>query len=356
LSARGFGTIATATVLLLSSSTQAQQAAPRATAVFPVASQMVWIDAVAVDSEDQPVATLTQEDFEVVERGARQPIILFRPPDPEATGRAVVFLIEDAFARDWHVERARELIARAAAKAFAGDRILLVAKASQVATSARLPDASAELQAALGRVRAHSQLARAANDAAEIRRLNESRVDTLVAAIGALWGHSGPRAVVVLGPPCPYRADGPFGEAAYDRVMRASQQAAAPIYFLSWEDPTSALATPEPGLGPAPVGEALAGVSVAPTSGPGPGVLGTLLFDAIGRDSGGFSGRAPTTWSWSLDRVFQRSRAAYLLGIPAAPDRWDGRYHRLDVRVTKQGVRLYGRKGYYAPKPEPKTR
>jgi hypothetical protein len=66
--------------------------------------------------------------------------------------------------------------------------------------------------------------------------------------------------------------------------------------------------------------------------------------------------RAPTTWSWSLDRVFQRSRAAYLLGIPAAPDRWDGRYHPLDVRVAKDGVRLYARKGYYAPKPEPKAR
>lgn len=308
--------------LLLSSPALAQQpAAPRG-AVFPVASQMVWIDAVAVDSEDRPVPSLGPEDFEVVERGARQAIILFRPPDPEATGRAVVFLIEDAFARDWHVERARELISRAASKALAGDRILIVAPTSRVATSTRLPEAAQELQAALG----------------------------------ALWGHAGPRAVVVMGPPCPYRADGPFGQIAYDRVMRASQQAAAPLYFLSWEDATSPLAPQEPVLGPDPGGEALGGVTPAvPMAGP-TGPLGTLVFDAIGKDSGGFSGRAPTTWSWSLDRVFQRSRAAYLLGIPAARDRWDGRYHPLDVRVAKDGVRLYARKGYYAPRPETKAR
>jgi VWFA-related protein len=341
--------------LLLSSPALAQQPAAARAAVFPVASQMVWIDAVAVDSEDRPVPSLGPEDFEVVERGARQPIILFRPPDPEATGRAVVFLIEDAFARDWHVERARELISRAASKALAGDRILIVAPTSRVATSARLPEAAQELEAALGRVSAHSELARAANDAAEIRRLNDSRIDALVAAIGALWGHAGPRAVVVMGPPCPYRADGPFGQIAYDRVMRASQQAAAPLYFLSWEDATSPLAQQEPVLGPDPGGEALRGVTpVVPMAAP-TGPLGTLVFDAIGKDSGGFSGRAPTTWSWSLDRVFQRSRAAYLLGIPAAPDRWDGRYHPLDVRVAKDGVRLYARKGYYAPKPEPKV-
>jgi len=339
--------------LLLASPALAQQPPPvRGDAVFPVAAQLVWIDAVAVDSEDQPVATLDAEDFEVVERGARQPIILFRPPDLDATGRAVVFLIEDAFARDWHVDRARDLVARAAAKATPGDRVVLVAPASGVATLARLPEASLALASALGRVRPHSEIARAANDAAALRRLNESRVDALIAAFDALKGHSGPRAVVVLGPPCPFRADSAFGRSAYERVMRASQRAAAPLYFLNWEDNTSALATWEPGPGPDP-GEALAGVApVAPMAARGPGMAAaTSAFDAIGTDSGGFSGRAPSTWSWSLDRVYQRARAAYLLGIPAAPQSWDGRYHPLELRVAKGGVRLYARKGYFAPKP-----
>jgi VWFA-related protein len=325
----------------------------RSDAVFPVAAQLVWIDAVAVDGEDQPVPTLEAEDFEVVERGARQPIILFRRPDLEATGRAVVFLIEDAFARDWHVDRARDVVARAAAKATPGDRIVLVAPASGVATLARLPEASLALASALARVRPHSEIARAANDAAELRRLNESRVDSLLAAFDALKGHSGPRAVVVLGPPCPFRTDSAFGRSAYERVMRASQRAAAPLYFLNWEDPTSPFAAGDPGPGPDAAGEVLAGVATAPPMGTRPSApsLGRGVFDAIGTDSGGFSGRAPSTWSWSLDRVYQRARAAYLLGIPAAPESWDGRYHPVELRVMKGGVRIYARKGYFAPKP-----
>jgi hypothetical protein len=81
------------------------------------------------------------------------------------------------------------------------------------------------------------------------------------------------------------------------------------------------------------------------------GETGTLVYEKIGADSGGFSTRSARTWSWSIDRVLQRSRAAYLLGIPAAPESWDGRYHPLDVRVTRAGVRLHARKGYFAPKP-----
>jgi hypothetical protein len=67
--------------------------------------------------------------------------------------------------------------------------------------------------------------------------------------------------------------------------MRASQPAAAPLYFLSWEDATTPLAPQEPVLGPDPGGEALGGVTPAvPMAGP-TGPLGTLVFDAIGKDS-----------------------------------------------------------------------
>jgi VWFA-related protein len=313
---------------------------------------MIWIDAVAVDSEDRPVATLGQEDFEILEGGERRPIILFRPPDPETTGRALVFLIEDAFARDWHVARARDLVARAVAKAVAGDRIVLVAKASRVATSARLPGAAKALSAALDRIRAHPEVGKAASAPGELRRLNESRIDAVIAALEALRGHPGPRAVVVLGPPFPYRADGPFGGAVYERVMRASQRAAAPLYFLEWEEEAGPLATPDAGPGPEPGAEALAGVTpMVPMASLAVGETGTLLYDKVAADSGGFSTPAARTWSWSLDRVLQRSRAAYLLGIPAAPESWDGRYHPLEVRVTRAGVRLHARKGYFAPKP-----
>jgi VWFA-related protein len=354
VSARAAASLLAGQVALAAASAFAQQPAPQrpdAAAVFPVTADMVWIDAVAVDGSERPVATLGPEDFEVRDRGERRPIILFRPPDPEATGRSVVFLIEDALARDWHVARARDLISRAAAKAATGDGIVLVAPASHVAVSARLPEAARALQAALARVKPHDEIARAANDVAEVRRLSESRIDSIVTALDALRGHAGPRAVVVLGPPCPFRADGSFGRAAYERVMRASQRAAAPVYFLEWEVESGPLAIPEPGPGPEP-GEALAGVApVVPMTGLAPPPqLETLLYEKLAEDSGGFATRTHTTWSWSLGRVYDRARAGYLLGIPSTPESRDGRYHALEVRVTRGGVKLYSRKGYFAPK------
>ena len=357
MTARAAASLLAGRVALAAASAFAQQPAqqrPDAAAVFPVAADIVWIDAVAVDGSERPLPTLGPEDFEVLDRAERRPIVLFRPPDPEATGRSVVFLIEDALARDWHVARARDLISRAASKAAPGDQIVLVAPASHVAASARLPEAASALRAALARVAPHDDIARAATQALEVRRLNESRIDSIVTALEALRGHAGPRALVVLGPPSPFRADGSFGRAAYERVMRASQRAAAPVYFLEWEAESGLLAMPEHGPGPEPGGEALAGVApVVPMTGPAPPPQpGTLLYEKLAEDSGGFATRTHTTWSWSLGRVYDRARAGYLLGIPSAPESRDGRYHPLEVRVTRGGVKLYSRKGYFAPEAE----
>jgi VWFA-related protein len=355
VSARAAASTLVGAVALAAASVFAQQPAPQppdSAAVFPVTADIVWIDAVAVDGSERPVATLAPEDFAVLDRGERRPILLFRAPDAEATGRSVVFLIEDALAREGHVAWARDLVSRAASRAAKGDQILLVAPASHVAGSMQLPDAANALRAALARVKPHDELARAASDASELRRLNESRVDSILVALAALRGHPGPRALVVLGPPCPYRADGPFGRAAYERVMRASQLAAAPVYFLEWEVEWGPLAISEPGPGPEPAGEALAGVTpvVPTTSLAAPPQIGALLYEKLAEDSGGFATRTHATWSWSLGRVYERARAGYLLGIPSGPESQDGRYHPLEVRVARGGVKLYSRKGYFAPK------
>lgn len=352
MSARAAAPTLAGGLALVAASAFAQQP-PEAGAVFPVAASIVWLDAVAVDGSERPVSTLGPEDFEVLDRGERRPILLFRPPDAEATGRSVVFLIEDALARDGHVAWARDLVTRAASRAAEGDRILLVAPASHVASSARLPEAANALRAALARVKPHDEISRAANQASELRRLNESRIDSILVALEALRGHPGPRAVVVLGPPCPFRADGSFGRAAYERVMRASQLAAAPVYFLEWEVESGPLAISEPGPGPEPGAEALAGVApVVPMTSLGPPPqLGSLLYEKLAEDSGGFATRTHATWSWSLGRVYDRARAGYLLGIPSAPESRDGRYHPLEVRVTRGGVKLYSRKGYFARSP-----
>lgn len=324
---------------------QPQQPPP---AVFPMDADIVLVDVVAVDGSGEPVLDLALEDFEVKDSGHRRPIILFRAPEP--SGRAVVFVIEDALARGWHVERARDLVERAISRAKPGDRILVIAHASRAATSAVLPEGAAGLRKALGRVRPHSEIGDAATSPDELRALGQRRVDAVLKALESLRGHPGPRALVVLGPAFPYRADSPVGENAHQRVLRASQVVAAPVFFLKWgEDQTAWKGLelrPQPATGEA----ALGGTSpMVPTELPEERELGELAFDRVASDSGGFATRTPQSWEWSVDRVFARARAAYVLGIPSAPDARDGRYHPLDVSVTRGGVRLYTRKGYFAP-------
>jgi len=332
--------------------------------VFPVDASIVWIDVVAVDSKDRPFANLNREDFEVVEGGERRPILLFRAPnlDEETPGRheqaesrdglgpanrALVVLVEDILARAPHIQRARDAVRRMLSRAVAGDRILLMAPASGVSASAVVPDDAPALQAQLDRIRAHPELTSSLTEPGEIRRLHWARVDAVVAALLALQGHAGPRALIVIGPSLPYRVDGPFGRAAYERVMRASERAASPVYFLKCGEDT--MFWPNPSQDWARGTGAVAVAPVVPMAPAGSSRTSADVFEAVSADSGGFTTPKPAAWPWAIDRIMRRSRAYYLLGIPSAPETWDGRYHRVEVRVTRKGVRLHARKGYFAP-------
>ena len=172
-----------------------------------------------------------------------------------------------------------------------------------------------------------------------------------MAALEALQGHAGPRALVVIGQSLPYRASGPFGIAAYERVMRASERAAAPIYFFETGEDTPP--SPSQSLSPDWITGKGSVIGVAPLIPMAPGGssrASATVLDAVAEDSGGFTSANPAGWSWAMDRILA-PRAYYLLGIPSAPETWDGGYHHVEVRVLRKHVRLLSRKGYFAPPP-----
>jgi len=333
----------------------AQEAArPRPTRpapVFPVEAHIVWIDVVAADSRDRPVADLGPEDFEVVEGGERRPIVLFKAPELGPANRAVVFLIDDITSTAREIERARDVARHMLSKAVAGDRAVLIATASRISASALLPAGSSALRAQLDRIRAHPDLKAALGDPEQARRLHWGRVEAVVAALEALQGHAGPRALVVIGPSLPYRASGPFGIAAYERVMRASERTAAPVYFFETGEDTPPL--PSQTLSPDWITGKGSVIGVAPLLPMAPGGSSRAssgVLDAVAEDSGGFTSANPAGWSWAMDRILA-PRAYYLLGIPSSPETWDGGYHHVEVRVLRKDVRLLSRKGYFAPPP-----
>lgn len=327
-----------------------REAPARPAPVFPVEAHIVWIDVVAADSRDRPVRDLVPEDFEVTERGERRPIVLFKAPEPGPQSRAVVFLIDDITSTARQIGRARDAVARTLSKAVAGDRVVVVGTASRVAASAVLPAGAATLRDALERIRAHPDLRAATGDPEQARRLHWGRVEAVVAALETLQGHAGPRAVVVVGPALPYPASSTFGKAAHERVMRASERAAAPVYFLeSGEDARaprqSATRSPDWITGTGSV------IGVAPLMPMAPGETSrssSAVLDLVAADSGGFTAKDASGWAWAVDRIVA-PRAYYLLGIPSVPESWDGGYHPVDVRVPSKDVRLFARRGYFAP-------
>lgn len=53
-----------------------------------------------------------------------------------------------------------------------------------------------------------------------------------------------------------------------------------------------------------------------------------------------------------LQQVIADASAYYLIGFSPSRDHADGKFHRIDVKVKRSGVRVTARRGYWAPTPE----
>ena len=69
---------------------------------------------------------------------------------------------------------------------------------------------------------------------------------------------------------------------------------------------------------------------------------------SIAEASGGFAIRNTNDLDAGLRRVSRESRSYYLIGYVPRNERADGRFRSIEVRVTRPGLRVRARKGYYA--------
>lgn len=69
---------------------------------------------------------------------------------------------------------------------------------------------------------------------------------------------------------------------------------------------------------------------------------------ALADASGGFAVRNRNDLAAGLRRIGREAEAYYLLGYAPADRRQDGRFRRITVRVSRPGVRVRARRGYYA--------
>jgi len=67
-------------------------------------------------------------------------------------------------------------------------------------------------------------------------------------------------------------------------------------------------------------------------------------------ETGGFAAVNRNNVDEAFDRIVQESSSYYVLGYVPANDRRDGRFRKIDVRITRPGVTVRARRGYVAPR------
>jgi VWFA-related protein len=70
---------------------------------------------------------------------------------------------------------------------------------------------------------------------------------------------------------------------------------------------------------------------------------------AIANATGGFALSNSNSFENAFDRIVQENSTYYVLGFSSTNDRRDGRFRKLEVRVTRPGLIVRGRTGYMAP-------
>ena len=72
-----------------------------------------------------------------------------------------------------------------------------------------------------------------------------------------------------------------------------------------------------------------------------------LALRTLATTTGGISVVNSNNFREGLDKVLKRSRAYYRLAYKPS-EKFDNKFHKLDIRVKRDGIRVYGAEGYYA--------
>jgi VWFA-related protein len=381
---------------------RAQQppAAAQAPPTFKVEINYVEIDARVTDAQGSFVADLTRNDFQVLEDGAPQTLTVFSrvelplerqdPPlfkgasiEPdvqsnlgEFNGRVFVLMLDDLqtdFRRSARVKAAaRQFIQRyigandLAAVVYTGgaadrgqeftsSRARLLASVDKFAgnklpsaTMTMIDDYYAQRNAGTGRE---------TRDTSVLERGFKARntLTALRSVADFLGGVRGRRkAVVWFGEGIDYNLDDPFKNADASILRQHMQDAIAAANRAD----VSFYGVDARGLG-AGLDEAIDLQSV-PIDDPNVPVSATSIQDEVRRaqdslrtmseETGGFAIVNQNDLNAAFERIVRDNSSYYVLGYYPTNDKRDGKFRKIQVRVTRPGVHVQARDGYAAPK------
>jgi VWFA-related protein len=381
----------------------AAPASPQAPPTFKVEVNYVEIDARVTDAQGAFVGDLAKADFQVLEEGTPQTITVFSridlpverhdpplfkaaPIEPDVqtnrgtfNGRVFVLLLDDLqtdFRRSARVKAAaRQFIERyigandlaavvytggAADRGqeFTGSRARLLASVDKFmgsklpsATMTTLDDYYAQRNSGSGQ---------AARDTSQMERGYKAR-NTLAALKGVADFLSGVRgrrkAVVWFGEGIDYNMDDPFKNQDASVLRDTVQEAIA----AATRADVSFYGVDARGLG-AGLDEAI-DISSVPADDPNAPNPSTSVQDEVRRaqdslrviseQTGGFAVVNQNDLNAAFERIVRDNSSYYVLGYYSSNDKRDGKLRRIQVRVTRPGVRVQARDAYTAPKGRP---
>ena len=74
---------------------------------------------------------------------------------------------------------------------------------------------------------------------------------------------------------------------------------------------------------------------------------------ALSEETGGFAAVNTNQFANAFDRIVTDNSTYYVLAYYPPTDKKDGKFHRIEVKVTRPGLTVRARRGYMAPKPKP---
>jgi len=328
------------------------------TPIFKTKINVVRVDVSVTGRHDEPVADLRASDFQVVEDGVLQAVetlqfvrldgsrtsdleesLEIRSPEHAALEAARddvrVFAI---FLDDYHIEKKPDITLRVRralkefVRQFAANDLIAVMDPLTPLSHLRFTRSQDDLLRRMGEFEGRRGELHPVRSALEegqlaVRDVWEVRGGVTLSALDALVTHLGGlregRKSVLFVSQGPFM--GPIGGPNEDRLKDVLQSANRGNVTVHVFDPRP--------LGNAPFG-------------------GADVLQRLSRETGGraiVNSNEPTK---RLAQVIGDASAYYLLGYTPVRDIADGKFHRIEVKVTRPGVRVLARRGYWAPTEE----
>jgi VWFA-related protein len=345
---------------------------------FKVEVNYVEIDARVTDVQGEFVRDLTQQDFQVVEDGRPQTISAFTrvdlpaerhdpplfktaPIEPdvqsnleEFTGRVWVLVLDDLQTRPVHT-----LLVQAAARQFirryvsANDLAAVVTTAGFGSASQDFTNNQARLIAAVNKFIGQKSPRDVQSDMERgyKARNTYSALRNLADYLAAVHGRR--KAILWFGEGVDYDITSAFGARDADVVRSAMQE----VIDTAGRQNVSFYGIDTRGLG-AGLDEAIE-ISGVPDSTNDSTALrneARLAQDSlriVSEQTGGFAIVEKNDLNSSFERIVQDNSSYYVLGYYSTNDKRDGKFRKVQVRVSRPGVRVQARDGYTAPRGKP---